>query len=383
MYLGRRNGFGKTPQAIGISLLSLRERVLIVCPAFLKYNWEEEIDKFVGRDKFEYKIISYAKVKDSEDLFKWADCVIADEVHYAKNKDAQRTKALHQFMYDHRPARFIGLSGTPITGKIPDWYSLLMLCSYNPYGNSGLGIDNVSYWDFCNKFCKVKIKKIRGRRISEFYGHKNVDGLKKLLKGKYIRRLCKDVLDLDAIIEQTITIAQDDLDKEAHEEMTIAEKERIWATTKKQSAITKARYASEFIDNLIESGPVVVFSDHRDPVSIISDSLTKNKRRVRVITGDTSMEERHKINKFFQEGRLDAVVCTIGAASVGINLTKASQIVFNDLSARPDQNAQALKRVHRIGQNRQVRAYFLTSNKTDKQLTNILRQKIKTMREAM
>ena len=258
-----------------------------------------------------------------------------------------------------------------------------MLCSYNPYRNSGVGIDNISYWDFCAKFCNVQVTRIRGRHIRKYYGHKNISGLKKLLKNKYIRRLCKDVLDLDDIVEQQITIAQDNLDEEWHENMVEAEKEKIWTTTKKASAITKAIYTADFINELIENGPVVVFSDHRDPVDIISNTLRKAKRRVEVITGDVSMEQRHRINKLFQAGRLDAVVCTIGAASVGINLTKASQIVFNDLSASPANNAQAVKRVHRIGQNQLVKAYFMTSNKIDKDLTNILRAKIKTMREAM
>lgn len=381
--IGDEMGLGKTVQAIGIATISRRERVLIVCPAFLRYNWEDEVKKFVKDLNFEYRIISYAKVKDSEAHFKWADCVIADEVHYLKNKDAERTKAFHQFMYDYRPARFIGLSGTPITGKIPDWYSLLMLCSYNPYHNSGVGIDNISYWDFCSKFCNVKITKIRGRSIRKFYGEKNLAGLKKLLKGKYIRRQCKDVLDLDDIVEQQITIAEDKLDEEWKDNMDEATQERIWATIKKASAITKAKYACDFVTSLTENGPVVVFSDHRDPVDIISSGLRKAKKNVEIINGDVSMEDRHRINKLFQAGRLDAVVCTIGAANVGINLTRASQIVFNDLSASPAENAQAIKRVHRIGQDNLVRAYFLTANKIDKDITYLLRSKIKTMREAM
>lgn len=376
-------GLGKTIQAIGIACLTMRERVLIVAPAFLRYNWEEEIDKFVKDRKFEYRIISYAKIKDSEDDFKWADCVIADEVHYLKNKDAKRTQAFHQFMYDHRPARFIGLSGTPITGKIPDWYSLLMLCSYNPFRNNGIGIDNISYWDFCAKFCNVRVKKIRGRPIREYYGHKNIPGLRKILKGKYLRRLCKDVLSLGEILEQQVPIHKDDLCPDSISDMDEAKKEGIWIKIKKSSAISKANPASDFINNLCDNGPVVVFSDHRDPVDIIYNSLKSNKRRVRYINGDISMEERHTINKLFQSGRLDAVICTIAAASVGINLTKASQIVFNDLSANPAQNAQAIKRVHRIGQDEVVKAYFLTSNKIDSEITSILRQKIRTMKEAM
>jgi SWI/SNF-related matrix-associated actin-dependent regulator 1 of chromatin subfamily A len=383
--LGDAMGLGKTFQAIGIAAMTKRERVLVACPAFLKLNWEDEFNKFlVNPNQFEYKIISYTKAKDSEELFKWADCLILDEIHYIKNKDAARTKATHQYVYDHRPARVIGLSGTAITGKVPDWYSLIMLMSYNPFRNNGLGIDNVSYWDFCQKFCNVKYKKIRGRKIPEYYGTKNVQGLKRLLKDKYLRRRCEDVLDLGEIIEQTITITQEKLDDELLEELKDAERERVWATIKKKSAIVKSTYCVDFVDDLIGSGgPVVVFSDHRIPVDNIFEGLTKKKRRVKVINGDVDMDERHKIVKLYMDGRLDAIVGTIDSMAVGFNITRGHQVVFNDLSAKAHQNAQALKRVHRIGQEKIVKAYYLSSNKIDKEMTYNLRQKAKTMRETL
>ena len=378
-------GLGKTLQALGIVAKTRTKKVLIVCPAFLVLNWHDEIEKFVIPNwDFKFEVISYTKAKSREDLFKWCDAVIMDEAHYIKNKDAQRTKAMHQYILSHRPYRVILLTGTPITNKVPDFFSPLTLLSYNPMNNNGIKMRDVSYWDFCNKFCNTRYRKIRGRKIPDFYGHKNIEGLKKLLKGKYIRRLAKEVLDLGEIIETQVTITKDNLDADAINDMQEAEKEKVWIKVKKQSAISKANAAVDFINNLIEeSGSIVVFSDHRDPVSIISNGLRKLKKKVEVITGDVSMEDRHKIVKFFQEGRIDAVVCTIGAASTGITLTKANQIVFNDMSANPADNAQAIKRVHRIGQEDIVRAYFLTSNKIDKDITYMLRSKIRTMKEVL
>lgn len=381
--IGDEMGLGKTLQALGIVTITNKKRVLIVCPAFLRLNWLDEIEKFVVDKTIQFEVVSYEKAKNSEELFKWCDAVIIDEIHYLKNKDTQRTKAIHQYVMDHRPTRVIGLSGTPITNRVPDWFSLLVLMSYNPYNNNGIKMNNVSYWDFCNKFCNVRYKRIRGRNLPDYYGHKNVEGIKRLLKDKYIRRLCKDVLDLSEILEQEVTISKDNLDEDSLDNMKDAEVEGVWIKIKKESAISKASYAVSFIDDLCENGPVVVFSDHRSPVDIISSGLIGKKRKVKVITGDTPMEDRHRIVKFFQDGRLDAVVCTIGAASTGITLTKSCQIVFNDLSASPANNAQAIKRVHRIGQDKLVRAYFLTSNKIDKQMTYMLRQKIKSIREVV
>ena len=387
--IGDEMGLGKTLQGIAVSQIT-RSKTLVICPAFLKYNWREEFGKFsnnelkISIDRLESDsdvvITNYARLASSEEFFKWAELVIADEVHYLKNIKAERTKAFHQYLYDHRPSRFLGMSGTPITGKVPDWYSLLMLTSYNPHNTSGLGIDGVDYYRFCNKFCNVRVKKIRGRPIREFYGIKNLEGLRKLLRGKYIRRRCKDVLDLKKIYEQIITLEKNDLDKNYVEEME--DPEKAWMTVKSKSAASKAPGCIDLIKNLrdTDNSPIIVFSDHREPVDVICKGL--KGLNVSYINGDVSNEDRHKTVKFFQEGRIDVLVCTIPAASTGLTLTKSNRIIFNDLSANPAQNAQALKRVHRIGQDKPVFCYYLSGNKMDKKIITILKQKMKVLREA-
>ena len=101
--IGDEMGLGKSLQGILLSE-HLRLKTLVVCPAYLKQTWEKEWQKLVVRDvslctcknktdiptvpQTEVVIINYAQLKYAEHLFKWAELVIADEVHYLKNIEA-------------------------------------------------------------------------------------------------------------------------------------------------------------------------------------------------------------------------------------------------------------------------------------------------------
>jgi SNF2 family DNA or RNA helicase len=95
--------------------------------------------------------------------------------------------------------------------------------------------------------------------------------------------------------------------------------------------------------------PLVVFSAHRAPI----DELEKRKGWG-VITGDTSPEERSRLEARFQAGDLLGIGCTIRAGGVSITLTRACNALFVDREWTPALNSQAEDRTYRIGQDRPV-----------------------------
>lgn len=132
-------GLGKTMQAIGILNVEKPKTILIVCPNSLKINWGKELQKFcihnyqfniisskTGFQKdCQVNIINYdilakyeAELKDVE-----FDASIADEVHYAKNHKALRSKAL----YALKAKRKIAISGTHMNKPIELYYILKWL----------------------------------------------------------------------------------------------------------------------------------------------------------------------------------------------------------------------------------------------------------------
>lgn len=409
--IGDAMGLGKTIQAIGL-ILSSGEKTLVMCPSYLKLDFADEINKFSGKDLKIKVVITAKELKDANfddydviisnyeqlvnkemnRLFATCGLVVADEVHYLKNIKANRTKAFHHYLYTTKPNRFLGLSGTPINGAIEDWYSLLMLCSYNPQKTSGISIEGVNKFAFLNKFAHKEVRFFGSRRVTKYSGMKNVEGLKKLLTGKYIRRKAEEVLDLKKIYEKVINLDLGYMEglEDSYEEFLLAEKEGVHATVKKENAKLKANYTSKMAADIIESGqgPVVVFSDHVDPVKMITDGIYRNlgNRKgiiIREIIGGMSINERKQITDAYKRGEVDAIVATIPAASTGLTLVTGNTIIFNDLSYNPAQNAQAQKRVHRIGQDKPVFCYYVSSNDIDKHIIEKLKEKIIILREAM
>ena len=138
-------GLGKTIQGIAACVLLARlrqiERVLVVCPASLKAEWEEQIARFCDqptrlvfgsreqrhaayRDPTFFTIVNYEQVLgDVEEINSTLkpDVIVLDEAQRIKNwqtKTARRVKSLRS------PYAFV-LTGTPLENRIDELYSII------------------------------------------------------------------------------------------------------------------------------------------------------------------------------------------------------------------------------------------------------------------
>lgn len=368
---------------------------MIVCPAFLKGTWSREVQKFSdlvpvilnNRTNFEFDvaIVSYSMLGKVEDLFKKAAIVIADEVHYLKNIDAKRTQLFHNYLEKYRPERFIGLTGTPILNRVPEFFSLLMLCSYNKKRTSGIDLRQYGktgdYWRFCDHFAHRKTFKVHGRRVVKYEGHKNTDQLRELMKGKYLRRKASDVLDLPPITRKDVILNNEAID----EDLWIAyqkEGEKAFVTHKVDSAMLKVKSTIKYAKDLMEQGegPLIIYTDHVKPAHEIAKGI---KGTTAVITGQVPMKVRDDIVVRFQEGEVDVLIATIGALSEGVTLTRSKNIIFNDLAWVPGKLAQCEKRIHRIGQEHHCTIHRMFWGKIDVKIGKELDKKIKTLIEVL
>jgi len=364
----------------------------VVCPAFLRESWAREIRKFSDLAPYVFTgsnlipegvdviICSYSQLKKARALFQWANNIVADEVHYLKNLEAQRTQLFHEYIQTYKPERFIGLSGTAIKNRVPEWFSLLALCSYNPHKNSGKNIlDRYDYWSFCRRFCHISEFKIGNRLVTKFEGHKNVDELRTYLEDKYIRRKASEVLDLPPIIRKDVVIDDTFIDHDLLQAWN--ERANAYTTYKRNSSKIKIDHTVRYAKDLYGAGegPLVIFSDHVEPVQEISRQL-KNSA---AITGSTPMGERDRIVQEFQAGKIDYLVATIGSLSVGVTLTRARNIIFNDLSWIPADIAQAEKRIHRIGQKGSCVIHRIFWGKVDVAIGKTIEKKLRTLVEVL
>ena len=386
-------GTGKT--LVGIDLIARTKlRTLVIAPAFLTRTWESEINKFTDLkcqivknskakvNKDVIRIASYSSLKNLEEVFKEVDLVICDEIHYLKNIDAKRTQHFHEYMSNYKPYRFLGLTGTPIKNRVTEWFSLLAICGYNPENNSGQNVLKFfpTYWQFARTFCYEKKFKIKGRIVTQFEGHRNVERLRELLVGKYFRVKASEVLNLPPITRKDIILEPDKIDHELLAAFEERNTKKNFMKSKVNSAMIKVPHTVKYAKDLEDQGegPLLIFSSHIDSAQDIAKRL-----KYTLITGKTSMESRDKLVSAFQEGLVPGLVATTGSLSVGVTLTRASNMIFNDLPWTPGDLAQAEKRIHRIGQEKHSTIHRVLWGQVDKHICKTLDKKIETMKEVL
>lgn len=380
-------GLGKSLVAIE-AMARIKGKAVVVCPAFLKINWANEIVKFsklrpivlqsdTNFSDFDVAIVSYTSLHKFKNLFKDIKIVVSDECHMLKNLQAKRTQIFHNLLLENKPSYFIGLTGTAIKNRVSEFYSLLLLCSYCPTPTNGKRINDRfrNYYAFCDYFTHRTEFKIHGRKVVKYEGHRNVDELKLYLKGKYLRRRASQVLDLPPIIRKDIVLNETHVDLELKEAFENGGKV-AFATAKVNSAKIKVKHTVKYAKDLHDegNGPIVIFSAHVEPAEEIAASL-----KCTAITGKTSMEVRSQLVDKFQKGELPYLVATIGALSVGVTLTKSNNLIFNDVSFVPGDNAQAEKRIHRIGTTGTCIIHRMVYGKIDYHILKELDKKIRTL----
>jgi SWI/SNF-related matrix-associated actin-dependent regulator of chromatin subfamily A3 len=82
-------------------------------------------------------------------------------------------------------------------------------------------------------------------------------------------------------------------------------------------------------------------------------------------------------------GQLDVLLCSIGAASTGFNLTASNILVFNDPSWVSTDMEQAKKRIHRIGTTKPCRIVNVVGSPTDEYIYNMLAKKDKVINKVI
>jgi superfamily II DNA or RNA helicase len=102
--------------------------------------------------------------------------------------------------------------------------------------------------------------------------------------------------------------------------------------------------------------PVVVFTEYRDTLNAIVDSMRASSQRVIAIHGGLAADLRRDAVDAFNAGRVDVLVAT-DAAGEGLNLHHRCRLVIDvELPWNPLRLEQRVGRVDRIGQRRIVHA---------------------------
>lgn len=397
--LADEQGLGKTLETLIVAFMSIRKagrKVLVISPAFLRLNWYHEIDKMsrhyynvklisdttVAREKIDRDvdivIASYSQLEHIEHIFEWADIIIADESHYLKNLDAQRTLKFHKYVYENAPKRVILASGTPIENGAVEFYSPMRLVSYDPKNEGNRFMQQFPTQEHFNQTFAwprtIMIKTSRGTTFSRqiYEGVRNLPQLKTVLGKCYLRRTAEEVLDLPPILTQEVFVSYKSDPKLEEEFNKFKAGHKSDPKQKAKSAKLKAKFTVDYVKNLDNQGmgPIIIYTDHRESAHLIAEKL-----KVPYIDGSVSHEKRAEMVKDFQNNKLPFFVSTIGAGAEGITITKGNHMVLNDLSWVPAKNSQVYKRFHRIGQEKTCHLHFIMGSPQDAKIAQALNKK--------
>jgi SWI/SNF-related matrix-associated actin-dependent regulator 1 of chromatin subfamily A len=231
----------------------------------------------------------------------------------------------------------------------------------------------------------------------EFKGGKNLTELRDALQRTCMVRRTKQavLLELPPKIYSTIPIK---ISGSENFQLNLRDIERIddgqaavmsseIATARRGLGLLKVDAAVEHILNIMESkNRCVVFAYHRDVINALYEKLVSENFFVSVIHGDTPMDKRDRMIQLFQNNKevASVLIGQITAAGVGITLTAADICVFVELDWTPANMAQAIDRLHRIGQKEAVEVHYLVAADTmDDQIITSLRTKIEAINKVL
>lgn len=394
-------GCGKTLTTIAVAgalyNLGKIDRVLVVAPTSVCSVWPHDLNQFATFPREARVLLGDKKkrLKALNELENWPfkalriavinyesthrdgifealaaykpDLIVCDESQRIKNPSAAQSKALHK-LGDAAPFRMI-LSGTPVQNNAVDLYSQYRFLDPAVYG--------ANFYAFKNRYCIMG-----GYGQHQIVGYRNMDELVEKEHSVAYRVTKEECLDLPQQTFINRYVQFTDAEQAIYEQLRkssfleLETGENVTATTiltmylrlmqltggfltadestrPKQVNTAKLDALADIVDDyVVDAGKkLVIFARFRAEIAAIENLLRLRKIQYGSIYGDVPMEERGKIVEDFQTNPDTKVfVAQIQTAGLGITLHAASTAVFYSYDYNYANYAQALARIHRIGQ---------------------------------
>lgn len=430
-------GLGKSRQAIDASCQIDARRILVIAPASALGVWEQEFTRWSGRS-----VARMARLTNTPPdgpvvavgSYAWAtryvatttgagrrwDLLIVDEAHYTKSLISARGRALlGSTGLIHAADRAWFLSGTPMPNHPGELWSLLYAC----------GVTKVTYENWVDKYCTTKmfgtIEQITGAREEMLPDlacrlHRSGFMLRRLqeevmpeLPPIQVNRLpigppgkvTFELLELDIgwagittdlgvakLVEKVnaqASTVRHAIQTSGHTTIAAAAMEALAPSVSALRRYTGLQKVEPVVKLLTEEldaflyQKIVVFCYHRGVIEALRQALRRFKPRVIFGGTDPLRRDRH-VRQFQTQPRFRVFIGQITAAGVAISLTAANQVLVVEPSYVPAENAQALKRCHRHGQDRPVFVRFAyLPNTLDQDITAIYMKKANQITQVM
>ena len=372
-------GLGKTTSTIIAALETGAKKILIICPATLKINWEREFWLYSKKKTYvcdgknfsteaDIVIMNYDIIKNFHDtksdegsliLNSKFDLVIIDEAHYIQNVQAQRTKLINDLV--KTIDRLWLLTGTPMTSRPINYFNLLSLVD-SPVAKNWMA--------YVVRYCSGYQFKVGQRKVWNVMGASNLEELRDRTSPTVLRRLKEDVLDLpDKIItpvylrlrskkyEEVMGDYYNWYERNPEESKNLSIQFTKLTEVRQVIAEEKTQHTIELAENFIEQGKkVIIFCNFTKSLETIVEHFGKSA--VRLDGQMSKIQRQDAVDRFQEDEKVNVFVGNIKAAGVGITLTAGEAVIMNDLSFLPSDHSQAEDRAYRYGQKNNVLVYY-------------------------
>lgn len=367
-------GLGKTIQVLAhlATLEDCKGKYLVICPASLTSNWENEINKFTPQLFSKIEIVSYEAVRLHTDYFSGNqyDTIIVDEGQFVKNDNTQRHKAIGELLCKY----MIILSGTPIENSIDEiWAQFKLLIPetevvFNKVKAFDVQDDNRRWVELSKLF------------LSPFILRRTKDEVLKNLPRKFEKNIFIELSENEYRVYESLkntfikaidtgvsgrinSIALEGLLRlrQCCISLNLLPKS---LTHKGYVKSTKIEFAVKMIERFIAEGhKTLVFSQFTSALDELTIRLTQDSIKPLVLTGNT--RNRQLLVDSFQNDETNKVfLISLKAGGTGLNLTAADRVILLDDWWNPAVENQAFARAHRIGQCNEVEVYRLVCQNT-------------------
>lgn len=401
-------GLGKTLMTIVLANTAKEPRIVIVCKAGLRANWENEIRKFdraltpiirtiygskdaYNRGTFRWMITSYSLLNSSAvrkaiGKFKPTFSVF-DESQELSGMRTERTERCRQLSAYTRNSMFV--SGTPIRTGIMDIFPTLNMINKDLFPD---------YHQFANLYAQERVNPFT--KVVEYYGGKNLSELSKIMHEHLFVRMTKQEalpelppktfqeIELDCenvappFSPQEIRRIMSAIDR--GEDIAQFTKKPKVAKLRQELGIAKLKAGKYFIKDLLDDGiPIIVAAYHHSVLNGLS--LGFKDYNPLLLTGKTPARQRQILVDQFNSGQSNLFALQIEAGGAGLNLQKrCSTVVVLEPPFSPADLNQLVDRTHRIGQKNAVNVYMmLARNSYDQTIMRIILRKLTIINKAI
>ncbi|MFL6128633.1 MAG: SNF2-related protein [Mycobacteriales bacterium] len=396
-------GLGKTVQALALVCHAresglAREPFLVVAPTSVVANWAAEAARFApglsvtavtetrrrrgasladavaGADVVVTSYTLFRLEYADYEAVDWAGLVL-DEAQFVKNHQSQSYQCVKRLP---APVK-LAITGTPMENNLMELWSLLSVTAPGLFPSPGRFTD----------YYRTPIERDRdGERLAQ---------LRRRVRPLMLRRTKEQVLpDLPDKQEQVIELELNPRHSRVYQTYLQRERQKVLGllgdlagnrfeifrslTLLRQASLDAALVdpkhsgiPSTKLDTMLEQVTGIVGEGHRTLVfSQFTRFLDAARRRldaagIRYCYLDGSTRNRAAIVAQFRAGAAPVFLISLKAGGFGLNLTEADYCILLDPWWNPATEAQAVDRVHRIGQTKKVMVYRLVAKDTIEQ----------------